>query len=233
MNKDSKEELKEKAKRERVKAFKSNSNTQWVASHLKTVYTVVNLLMIVTLVLTISFKWDLLIPVALLGAVVFILSLIFKDLTSEKMRDKVPFHFKTGLLLLVSNLVAYAIGTGLKGTIPNNILTAITFVASFVTAIVMLNLFRQKKFIERIETMMEKNFFDEMLGEEIKDGDAILGINLEDGKPVVLPYSDRFLHMLALGATGTGKTAMTLTPMAWRDINNPNMGFTVIEPKGN
>lgn len=73
---------------------------------------------------------------------------------------------------------------------------------------------------------------------EKKPGDIILCLDKEATdaakKPVyeILPYKDRFLHMLALGPTGSGKTSQILLPMINQDIQNPEMGVTVIEPKG-
>lgn len=48
----------------------------------------------------------------------------------------------------------------------------------------------------------------------------------------ILPLKDRFLHMLILGPTGCGKTSRLLIPMILQDVQNPNCGITVIEPKG-
>lgn len=48
----------------------------------------------------------------------------------------------------------------------------------------------------------------------------------------ILPYKDRFLHMLILGPTGGGKTSQVILPMVDQDIKNPEAGVTVIEPKG-
>ena len=48
----------------------------------------------------------------------------------------------------------------------------------------------------------------------------------------ILPAKDRFLHMLILGPTGCGKTSQSLIPMVLQDVNNPEWGITVLEPKG-
>lgn len=68
--------------------------------------------------------------------------------------------------------------------------------------------------------------------EEIKPGDAVIGNDLNTGKPVILPLKDRFLHMLILGATGSGKTSQSIIPMIHRDMTNLDIGITVLEPKG-
>jgi len=48
----------------------------------------------------------------------------------------------------------------------------------------------------------------------------------------ILPAKDWFLHMLILGPTGCGKTSQSLIPMILQDIQNPDWGVTVLEPKG-
>jgi len=56
------------------------------------------------------------------------------------------------------------------------------------------------------------------------------------GRPVVLPYRDRYLHMLVKGSTGSGKTFRVLNPMIRQDISRlasgEQLGLTVLEPKG-
>lgn len=58
---------------------------------------------------------------------------------------------------------------------------------------------------------------------------------LEAGKKdcrEILFNKDRFLHMLILGATGTGKTSQVLIPMIHQDVQNKEAGVIVLEPKG-
>jgi len=38
--------------------------------------------------------------------------------------------------------------------------------------------------------------------------------------------------MLILGPTGSGKTSQTILPLINQDMQNPEMGITVLEPKG-
>lgn len=67
---------------------------------------------------------------------------------------------------------------------------------------------------------------------EKKDGDVELCVNRETEEPVIIPYEDRFLHMLVLGPTGCGKTSQVLNPLINQDMQNKSFGITVIEPKG-
>jgi len=48
----------------------------------------------------------------------------------------------------------------------------------------------------------------------------------------IWPAKDRFLNMLILGPTGCGKTRKSLLPMILQDIQNPEWGLTVLEPRG-
>lgn len=67
--------------------------------------------------------------------------------------------------------------------------------------------------------------------DEKKLGDVQIAINAETKKPVYLKYKDRFLHMLVLGPTGSGKTSQTIIPMIDQDMQNMDCGITVLEPK--
>lgn len=78
-------------------------------------------------------------------------------------------------------------------------------------------------------------------GEKSKEpelGDIVLCRNfekMEENAPdprEIIPFKDRFLHMLILGATGTGKTSQILIPMIHQDIQNLDCGVIVLEPKG-
>lgn len=63
-------------------------------------------------------------------------------------------------------------------------------------------------------------------------GDAQIGVDAETRIPCVLPLHDRYLHMLILGPTGSGKTSQILLPMIVRDIQESDLGVICLEPKG-
>lgn len=69
----------------------------------------------------------------------------------------------------------------------------------------------------------------------IKDGGVVLGSKVSNNKksiPVILPFKDRFLHTLIVGPTGSGKASQMIMPMINQDLQNKNVGITLIEPKG-
>jgi len=82
---------------------------------------------------------------------------------------------------------------------------------------------RQESFLARLGISTSAN--------DPKPGDVIVAYEPETGKPDYLPFKDRFLHMLVLGPTGSGKTSQTIIPMLNQDMQNPDCGITVIEPK--
>lgn len=71
-----------------------------------------------------------------------------------------------------------------------------------------------------------------IFGTEKKSGDIVLCKNVDTGQDVIIPSKDRFLHMLILGPTGSGKTSQIILPMLNQDLQNHDIGVTVIEPKG-
>jgi hypothetical protein len=97
------------------------------------------------------------------------------------------------------------------------------------------------------EIYNSKNMLIEIEKEEKKSGDIVIckevpldqkkiSKNMSEKeihklKPLILPFKDRFLHMLILGPTGSGKTSQIMLPMIYQDLQDLNLGVTVIEPK--
>lgn len=80
-------------------------------------------------------------------------------------------------------------------------------------------------------------FFNNKEKNMISSGDIKIG-NIIDNKgksiqtPVIIPYKDRFLHTLIVGPTGCGKSSQLIQPMINQDLQNKELGITLIEPKG-
>ena len=96
-------------------------------------------------------------------------------------------------------------------------------------------------FQERKKLKLLKEFEEESVLERLgifldganeKEGDVCLCKDSKTNRPVFIPYKDRFLHMLILGPTGSGKTSQIIIPMLNQDMQNLSAGVTVIEPKG-
>lgn len=81
----------------------------------------------------------------------------------------------------------------------------------------------------KIDEIITNNIYSsEGMGEK----DTYLGYYLENGKPNVVPITDRFLHTLVLGVTGSGKTSQSLLPMVCKDIKCHDLGVVCLDPKG-
>lgn len=62
-------------------------------------------------------------------------------------------------------------------------------------------------------------------------GDVKIAINNHTGKPDILTFKNRSFHTLILGPTGSGKTSQTIIPMINQDMQNNDVGITLIDPK--
>lgn len=101
-----------------------------------------------------------------------------------------------------------------------------------------------KEFFNNIDTQLK---LSAMVGDKIdyEEGDMIIGkrydisykdngekVYEETDSNVILPMKDRYLHMLIIGPTGSGKTSQVLIPQINRDIQMDGLGLIVLEPKG-
>lgn len=97
--------------------------------------------------------------------------------------------------------------------------------------------YRNERVKELLNNMYEQSVLEKLnikglIKQEKKLGDVQVCVDVDTKKPVVLKYKDRFLHMLILGPTGSGKTSQVIIPMINQDMQNPECGITVLEPKG-
>lgn len=86
-------------------------------------------------------------------------------------------------------------------------------------------------FFIRLKEVLGKSKEDRESGEDEIENGVRLCYNAENREPVYLYDEDRFLHMLILGPTGSGKTSQIILPMINQDLKR-GKGITVIEPKG-
>lgn len=144
------------------------------------------------------------------------------------------------VIFLLSFLNNGILNTGSKfATINPSIVktsTVLVFLVDIMIILLSLVVLMNENFNEKINTFHNTStktlFGIKEEEEEIKPGDAVIGYTLEDNKPVILPLKDRYLHMLIIGPTGSGKTSQSIIPMINRDMTNNDIGITVIEPKG-
>lgn len=173
---------------------------------------------------------------------VFISYLLFKDVTDEKSKS---FGFKIAKISLailgfsIVNHLFLAMSEALSASSPDKAISLfrLSYFINFGLGVGVIVFFRNETVKEVLNNVNEKNTL-EMLKvaglqkNELKPGDIQLCVNVDDKKPVILKGKDRFLHMLVLGPTGSGKTSQTIIPMINQDMQNLESGITVLEPKG-
>ena len=158
-----------------------------------------------------------------------------------------PYFYLLGLFYLIGNLLPGVLGFGLF--------------FSFVAILLKVGLILRMQKVPFDNYMNKDQKKEEEITQiDIGPGDFVIGEiykrNLDEtgetppdeddyipaNKTAVVPLRDRFVHFLALGVTGSGKTSQSLLPMFNRDFTSDNfrfaeidvvqMGQIVLEPKG-
>ena len=143
----------------------------------------------------------------------------------------------TSLIILINAILSMII-PNLGPTILKNgsVLIPICLFVDFIVAVFVGFTLRQGTTGMFFDNIKEINLWNtlgiHLFDREMKKGDVKLCTDAETGSPIIIPYKDRFLHMLILGPTGSGKTSQTIIPMLNQDVQNLDAGITVIEPKG-
>lgn len=178
----------------------------------------------------------------------FVIYILFKDGAKAS-------HLSIGGFILKMSPLIFLIGTifsGLRGLLsslpetgPNPIpLVVMLSVGLFVGYFTMIRNQNVKEFFDEIENQFKLSaIIDDTVNYE--QGDMIIGkrydvnykengekIYDETDENVILPMKDRYLHMLIIGPTGSGKTSQVLIPQINRDIQMDGLGLIVLEPKG-
>lgn len=164
--------------------------------------------------------------------------LLYKEKAIDKQRKISALIFKLSISLFMLSTINHFI-INLEKALPSDkshSLIGLSFLVSIFGILVMFSIFRNDKVKESLEKIEENSLNDIFNTKaevfEVKTGDIRLCKNKETGVYEYLPYKDRFLHMLILGPTGSGKTSQTIIPMLLQDVQNLEAGVTVIEPKG-
>lgn len=161
---------------------------------------------------------------------------VLKEHAGEKELKMSSAIFKFALLIGVLAILDHFFISGIQSVEKAELRSSITtvmLVINFAIFIASFGFWKQDSIKEAYDLFLEKPLTDIFNNEEdINVGDAVIGVEMEKKKSVVLPLKDRYLHMLVLGPTGSGKTSQTIIPMINRDMQNPELGITVMEPKG-
>lgn len=183
-------------------------------------------------------------PIFLLFIVFLVLFAYTKEEMNEDETSRYLWYVLASFVLLLLSIVHYGFSSFYwfiyKTTLNIEKASSLANMAYLIDAAVLALLFyfyqkeETKTFLTQIKetSWLEKLKLKKEEEEELQPGDVILCVNKDTNKPVVLLNKDRFLHMLILGATGSGKTSQTIIPMINQDIQNMEAGITVIEPKG-
>ncbi|WCK57736.1 type IV secretory system conjugative DNA transfer family protein (plasmid) [Aneurinibacillus sp. Ricciae_BoGa-3] len=174
-------------------------------------------------------------------ALFFLLFLTFaisKDYANEKNKKYGFTILKLAVVVflfsLVNNLFLLAFGSTSETKASS--LFKLSYFLNVAIGISLFALMRKeetKKFLDDFyqNSLIEKLGFGKKSDTTRRSGDVKLAVNIETKKDEVLLFKDRFLHMLILGPTGSGKTSQTIIPMINQDMQNLECGITVIEPK--
>ncbi|WP_214688459.1 MULTISPECIES: type IV secretory system conjugative DNA transfer family protein [unclassified Exiguobacterium] len=161
---------------------------------------------------------------------------VLKDHAGEKEKEFGASLLKASILIAVMAIVSHFFLSGLNKVGNEELRSSITTVMMLVNIFLFVSsfgLWRQESVKEMFETYLSTKLLDLFETETVvQDGDAVIGKDIDDKKPIVVPLKDRYLHMLVLGPTGSGKTSQTIIPMINKDMQVPEIGITVIEPKG-
>lgn len=182
------------------------------------------------------FKQSFLVIHVLALILVIVTFTVIKDHAGEKEKKLGGTLFKLGMMIGIMALISHFFIIGMGKVDSVELRSAITqvmllmnvgiFIASF-------GFWKQESVNEAFDVFMDMKIDDLFKKEEeAQPGDALMGKDIENKKQVIVPLKDRYLHMLVLGPTGSGKTSQTIIPMINRDMQIPDIGITVIEPKG-
>lgn len=196
------------------------------------------LLFLVTLIFPLLFRLTLIIIQLLLSGSMVVIYTIFNEAIETEQRKSYFYTVKASFLILVIYTCAgpfFYLGKRVR----SGAIASIGLVAA-VLVILLFFVFSisetGKAFFHMIEYELKLGRDNEQCS--IHPGDVVLcrvkpeGDSKAPCRSEILPYKDRFLHMLILGATGTGKTSQILIPMIHQDIQNQEIGVIVLEPKG-
>ncbi len=163
--------------------------------------------------------------------------LLFGTVTEDKVKVRLKRLMKISIfecVFFMTSLPLFTLGKKMR----NSGIITVSIMMVPVIVILLIMLLRNEKvagFIDGLDTGIAGGFGSKKV---LAPGDIVLcdikdevSAKAKDPREI-LPAKDRFLHMLILGPTGCGKTSQILLPMINQDMQNPEWGITVLEPKG-
>lgn len=187
--------------------------------------------------------------VMVFGIAPLILFIVAKDLMDDEEKKKAFVTLRISFILFLTTFINHLVYSLIYVKLNNQLATlnigtrfnpvsSLGIAGFFNVIVIMLTVFFSRK--DTVKDALD-NFVKESILEKIgifvnqsssRKGDVQICKDLKTGRPVIIPYKDRFLHMLILGPTGSGKTSQIILPMLNQDLQNEEAGVTVIEPKG-
>jgi type IV secretory pathway TraG/TraD family ATPase VirD4 len=214
--------------------------TSLLTEHFNTIITVLFALQVANFLSTYLFHDGIIGVTFSLFILIFFTFAIGKDFVNEKLKKYGFTIFKLSILIFAFSLVNHfflMLGESLRDVseAKANALFKLSILVNIAILIGTFGLLRKEETKELLNNIYENSLLEKLgiksKSEQRKPGDVKICVDKDTGKDVILPYKDRFLHMLILGPTGSGKTSQTILPMINQDMQNPECGITVIEPK--
>jgi len=141
--------------------------------------------------------------------------LLFKELTNEKHKKASFFIVKASLMVFIFSIVNHVF-IAMTDTLSQHSeskaisLFRLSYFFNFALLIGSVAFFRNESVQKTLNNVYEDDVLSKLkLGGndkgKLKPGDVQICIDVDTKKPVILPHKDRYLHMLILGPTGSGK----------------------------
>lgn len=221
--------------KEQLVSFLKSPQAKEIGSNLNSIMIGFFVFQVSMFIVSIVFKQSVLSLHAIAFILLFLIYILFKDGASASSQRMGVVLIKAGLILFMMSVVNHFFIHGMQRVQDPRIVNAMTNVMLLVDisiAIGLFSFFHKEETGEFFRRLEEVSVLDILGDEEVHPGDLVIGTDIKTKKPVILPLKDRYLHMLILGPTGGGKTSQILLPMINQDMQNPELGITVMEPKG-
>lgn len=179
-------------------------------------------------------------PMGIVGCLAWLLIIFTKDVFPQKLKEDdeekyICSFVRAGVILSVywawelTDILTLAIS--LKEV---KVISLLSLFCYFIFGLIICF----SKNVSLVETISHFNIYQQNGQDSIEPGDIVLGEEIDKdtekdtGKQVIARCKDRFVHTIIYGPTGSGKTSQILGPMSYQDLQNPNIGVIVLEPKG-